>query len=155
MSVQVIEQWTSLPCQKLPLTTALLAQACPLVPFAPVECREALVMGMWFPLHLGEIVLNKESFNTQRHLNSSSVMVTTNQGSGLVLELQLVNNKMDPLGSGQVRAVASVCPQVPQACATVRPSVAFLNHPARVWFTAHEGTQSTTFGRLPPVVPLF
>ncbi len=68
---------------------------------------------MWFLLQLGEMVLNKEPFDPQRHLNSSSLMVTTSHGVGLVLELQLVKTKMDQLGTGQVRMVTCVCPQVP------------------------------------------
>ncbi len=114
-TMQAIERHSSRPHQKLHLMTALLAQACPLVPLAPVEfreCWEALVFGIWFLLRLGEIVPNKEPFDPQRHLNLSSLTVTANQGTGLVLELQLIKTKTDQSGIGQMRAVTCVCPHV-------------------------------------------
>ncbi len=137
MTMQAIKRWSSQPHQKLPLTTALLAQACLLVPLAPVEfreCWEALVFGVWFLLQLGEMVPDKEPFDSQRHLNSSSLTVTTNQGAGLVLELQLIKTKTDQLGTGQVRAVTCVCPQVPYdvsgACGSGPSSTTFINQVA-------------------------
>ncbi len=148
-TMQAIERWSSWPCQKLSLTTALLAQACPLVPLAPVEfgeCWEVLVLDMWFLLQLGEMVPNNEPFNPQRHLNSSSLTVTTDWGAGLVLELQLVRTKT---GVGSDMCLPSGASyDVPGACGFDPSSMTFLNH-----LVAHGGHYRSR--QVTPMVPLF
>ncbi len=99
------------------------------------------------------MVPDKEPFDHERHLNSSSLTVTTDRGAGLVLELWLVKTKTNQLGAGQVQAVSCVCPQVPHEMCPVHVDLALRAQHSSITFGGPWGYYCSR--QVTSMVPLF
>ncbi len=104
------------------------------------------MLGVWFLLQLGEMVLDKEPFDPQIHFSTASLGILSCQDVPLSVPLHLNKTKTDQQGVGQTRAVSCVCARVPHLMCPVHLALALLTRRSSTVVSSAAGeVQATTF----------